>query len=69
MCDPGRVELRESGPGARPMHPEWARGLRDQCAEAGTAFFFKQMSKKAQIPDDLQIREIPRMPTISEVSK
>lgn len=32
----------ESGPGARPMHPEWARSLRDQCAAAGVAFLFKQ---------------------------
>lgn len=32
----------ESGPGARPMHPDWARSLRDQCAEAGVTFFFKQ---------------------------
>lgn len=32
----------ESGPGARPMHPEWARSLRDQCGEAGVAYFFKQ---------------------------
>lgn len=32
----------ESGPGARPMHPEWARQLRDQCADAGVQFFFKQ---------------------------
>lgn len=32
----------ESGSGARPMHPDWARGLRDQCAEAGTPFLFKQ---------------------------
>ncbi len=32
----------ESGPGARPMHPDWARSLRDQCAAAGVAFFFKQ---------------------------
>ncbi|MBU9656111.1 phage Gp37/Gp68 family protein [Burkholderia cenocepacia] len=32
----------ESGPGARPMHPEWARSLRDQCASAGVAFHFKQ---------------------------
>ena len=32
----------ESGPGARPMHPEWARSLRDQCAAVGAAFFFKQ---------------------------
>lgn len=32
----------ESGQGARPMHPDWVRGLRDQCAEAGVPFFFKQ---------------------------
>lgn len=32
----------ESGPRARPMHPEWARDLRDQCAAAGVPFLFKQ---------------------------
>ncbi|MEN6536687.1 MAG: DUF5131 family protein, partial [Bryobacteraceae bacterium] len=32
----------ESGPDARPMHPEWARDLRDQCVAAGVPFFFKQ---------------------------
>lgn len=32
----------ESGPGARPMHPDWARQLRNQCAGAGVPFFFKQ---------------------------
>lgn len=32
----------ESGPRARPMHPDWARGLRDQCQAAGVAFHFKQ---------------------------
>jgi protein gp37 len=32
----------ESGPKARPMHPDWARSLRDQCQAAGVAFFFKQ---------------------------
>lgn len=32
----------ESGPGARPMHPDWARSLRDQCAAANVPFFFKQ---------------------------
>ena len=31
----------ESGPGARPMHPEWVQVLRDDCAEGGPAFFFK----------------------------
>lgn len=32
----------ESGPHARPMHPDWARQTRDQCAAAGVAFHFKQ---------------------------
>ena len=32
----------ESGAKARPMHPDWARSIRDQCEAAGTAFFFKQ---------------------------
>ena len=32
----------ESGPGARPMDPEWARTLRDQCTTRGIPFFFKQ---------------------------
>lgn len=31
----------ENGPGARPMHPDWARSLRDQCQAAGVPFFFK----------------------------
>jgi len=32
----------ESGRGARPMHPDWARSLRDECQAAGVAFLFKQ---------------------------
>lgn len=32
----------ESGHGARPMHPDWPRKMRDQCAAAGIPFFFKQ---------------------------
>ena len=32
----------ESGPNARPMHPDWARGLRDQCAAVAVPFLFKQ---------------------------
>ncbi|SFJ68426.1 DUF5131 family protein [Methylobacterium brachiatum] len=32
----------ESGPGARPMHPDWARQIRDACAAAGVAYLFKQ---------------------------
>lgn len=32
----------ESGPGARPSHPDWFRSLRDQCQAAGVPFHFKQ---------------------------
>jgi protein gp37 len=35
----------ESGPGARPMHPDWARHLRDDCLVAGVAFHFKQWGR------------------------
>ncbi len=31
----------ETGPGARPMHPDWVRSIRDQCVAAGVPFFFK----------------------------
>lgn len=37
----------ESGPGARPMHPDWARDLRDQSQAAGVPFFFKQWGEWA----------------------
>jgi protein gp37 len=37
----------ESGPGARPMHPDWARHLRDQCAAAKVPYFFKQWGEWA----------------------
>jgi protein gp37 len=40
----------ESGPGARPMHPDWARSVRDQCAAAGVPFFFKQWGAWAACP-------------------
>ncbi|NPU69980.1 phage Gp37/Gp68 family protein [Bradyrhizobium sp. 83012] len=53
--DRGRPEHRldwvivggESGRNARPMHPDWARSLRDQCQAAGVAFFFKQWGEWA----------------------
>lgn len=37
----------ESGPDARPMHPDWVRSLRDQCVGAGVPFFFKQWGEWA----------------------
>ena len=39
----------ESGPKARPMHEDWARSIRDQCAEAGTAFFLKQLMRNGNL--------------------
>lgn len=41
----------ESGPGARPMHPAWARSLRDQCTAANVPFFFKQWGEWAPADD------------------
>lgn len=41
----------ESGRGARPMHPDWARGLRDQCQAAGVAFLFKQWGEWMPAPE------------------
>ena len=35
----------ESGPGKRPMEPQWARDVRDRCLEAEIPFFFKQWHK------------------------
>lgn len=51
LLGPVRLDLRkihwvivggESGPGARPMNPEWVRSVRAQCERAGVPFFFKQ---------------------------
>ena len=48
---PGELDLREidwvivggeSGPGARPMKPEWVVDIKTQCQRAGVPFFFKQ---------------------------
>lgn len=51
----------ETGPGARPMNPDWARSIKDQCNEAGVPFFFKQMGSawKGATPPDLMVRELP----------
>ncbi|MDO3312370.1 bacteriophage protein gp37 [Mycobacteroides abscessus subsp. abscessus] len=48
----------ESGPGARPMHPDWARSLRDQCVEANVPFLFKQWGEwvtEDQSPEDITL--------------
>ena len=40
----------ESGRAARPMHPDWARSLRDQCQAAGVAYHFKQWGEYKPSP-------------------
>jgi protein gp37 len=42
----------ESGPDSRPMHPDWARALRDQCEAAGVPFHFKQWGDWVEVDDD-----------------
>jgi protein gp37 len=56
----------ESGPHARPAHPDWFRSLAAQCSAAGVAFFMKQMGghpdKRAdmeQFPPELRVQEFP----------
>ena len=51
----------ESGPGARPMHPDWVRSIRDQCQSAAVPFLFKQWG--AWAPDCLCDTKRPH-PTI-----
>lgn len=56
----------ESGAGARPMHPDWARSLRDQCAAADVPFFFKQWGEyhpADQRKDSAQIEAMGDMST------
>lgn len=49
----------ETGKGSRMMPAEWARDLRDQCAEFKVPFFMKQMTDKKPMPDDLLVRQFP----------
>ncbi|RVK96084.1 phage Gp37/Gp68 family protein [Sinorhizobium meliloti] len=47
----------ESGRGARPMHPDWTRSLRDQCAAADVPFLFKQWGSWKPVPWKLDRRD------------
>jgi protein gp37 len=52
------------GGGPEPMHPEWVRSIRDQCAAAGVPIFVKQLTENGkripfdEWPQDLQVREM-----------
>lgn len=50
----------ESGPGARPMHPDWARSVRDQCQLAGVDFFLKSLGQgKGRLLDGRTCDDLP----------
>jgi protein gp37 len=54
----------ESGIGFRPVHPEWARGLRDLCLREGVAFFWKQWGGRTpkaggRLLDDVEWSQYP----------
>jgi len=54
-CRPGLdwvVVGGESGPGARPMHPEWVRKIKEQCIEANVPFLFKQWGAWLPVDED-----------------
>lgn len=58
----------ESGPGARPMHVDWVRQIRDQCIRANVPFFFKQWggpvkSRAGRLLDGRTWDEMPGWPT------
>lgn len=73
--DLGAMDLRsidwvivggESGPGARPMLPEWVRSIREQCQRAAVRFFFKQWGgvRKARTGRELDGRTYDEFPGV-----
>jgi len=50
----------ESGPKARPMHPDWVRSIQIQCQEAGVPFFLKQWGEWVSLNDAVK-RNLPRV--------
>jgi protein gp37 len=47
----------ESGPGARPMHPDWVRLLKNQCQKAGVPFFFKGWGAWSPYPPSPDVQD------------
>ncbi len=60
----------ESGPRARPMHIDWVRDVRDQCAAQSVPFFFKQWGgirpmSGGRLLDDREWNELPQKPIVA----
>lgn len=56
----------ESGPRARPMHPDWAFKLHESARMANIPFFFKQWGEWLPIPDEE--KPLPKLPKICRIS-
>lgn len=54
------IQGGESGHHKRPFNLEWARSMRDECQALKVPYFFKQIDKIQQIPDDLLIQDFPK---------
>jgi protein gp37 len=74
----GKLKLRgidwvivggESGPGARPMNPQWVTDIKDQCRKARVAFFFKQWGgvQKSKTGRTLEGRTWDEMPAVGQL--
>jgi len=53
------IQGGESGAKRRPFNIEWAYAMKHLCKEFGVPYFFKQIDKKTDIPEDLLVRELP----------
>lgn len=56
----------ESGPGARPMHPDWVRNIQKQCQEQNVPFFFKQWGEWIPSEQALRLSTFKRMGILSK---
>lgn len=56
----------ESGPMARPMHPDWVRSIRDQCEKNNVPFFFKQWGEWVPKSQGFKVGQNPRWGTITK---
>lgn len=54
------IQGGESGHHKRPFNLEWAYRIKHECEITGTPYFFKQIDKVQQIPEDLMIRQFPQ---------
>lgn len=57
------IQGGESGSGKRPFNTEWARTIRNDCKTENVPYFFKQIDKIQEIPEDLKIREFLQVKT------